>query len=262
MGSMLFDGARHIVAQSKIDAARITQRSGNAKRAAISSLEAFNQSLSNSKLLDAAGDQVNSIEENLGRNLDAAAYGKLGQRVAAAEQAGQYAASAAAAGVGGSSVDTYNRTMQLSEDMAEEQGDRQVRSMTYDAGQQAGGAISGAVDGMGRDIFAPNLDFTQYVNDHKMGALTKIVGTAATAAATYFGGPSAGMAVQNLMTADQQASNADFAGASRSLTSAVQNGSTGWDTFRAGADETHAGQPWGDSVYAKAKSIFGSIHIH
>lgn len=262
MGQLLFDGARHITAQANIDAKRITTASGNKKRGAIASEQATVQSIGNQRKLDAGGRDVNNITENVGRNLDAATYGKLGARVQAAEQLGASVAEAAAAGVGGSSIDAYNQTMKLHDDMAEEQGDRQVNTQVLAAGHARGDAITNAVASFGNTVQAPDLDFTQYVDDHKMSTLTKVVGLGAAAAATYFGGPSAGMAVMNVVGANQQAQNGDYAGAAKSIGSALSEGVAGFKTYSAGADDTHSGEAWGKGVFSNNRPSTGAnFHI-
>lgn len=258
MGEMLFDSARHTIAQANIDAKRITTASGNKKRAAIAAEGEAVQSIGNQNKANAAGRDVSNISENVARNLDAAAYGKLGSRVAAAEELGASVAQAAAAGVGGSSVQAYNDTMRLHQDMSEEQGDRQVIQQTTLAARQQGDAIKNAVASFGNTVQAADIDTSQFVDDHKMSTLTKIVGTAATVAATYFGGPQAGEAVQNFIGANNKAANGDFAGAAKSIGQGLTNAEGGFKTYTAGADDTHSGEAWGANAF---KSFGANFHI-
>lgn len=249
MGEILTENARHITAQANIDARRITAVSGNKKRGAQASLEQFEQSVGNQHIMDAAGRQANEITENLSRNLDAAVNGKLSERLQAAEELGAATVDAAAAGIGGSSIDSYNNTLRLQEAMAEEQGDRQVNTQAIAAGRAKGDTITNAVADLGNNVYDANLDVSQYVDDHKMSGLAKITTVAAAAAATYFGGPQAGEAVMQVSMANQRAKNGDLDGASKEFGQALNNGLDGAKLYRS------TGQPWG-------KTVYNGIHIH
>jgi hypothetical protein len=233
MGQLLYAGAIHIVEQAKIDAARITQKSGNERRGAETALQQFSAALGTKRRLDAAGDNINAINENIGRNLDAAAAGTFQSRIAAAEEAGAHAAMAAAAGMGGSSVDVFNETVQLANAMREENASRAVRSDSVSASAQAGSVLKDAVASIDNNVYAANLDFKQYVDHKKPSTLGNLATLGIAAAATYFGGPKAGAAVISLREADIAASNGDFAGASSSLSSAANMGFSSFKETRA-----------------------------
>lgn len=115
MGQLIYTSANQIREQSKVDAARITQKSGNELRGAKAALMQFNQSLANQRSMESAGEQHATIVENLARNLDAAARGTISSRISAADEAGAYTAFALASGVGGGTVDSYNETMRLAQ---------------------------------------------------------------------------------------------------------------------------------------------------
>lgn len=256
MGEIINEPARHIAAQASIDARRTTTVSGNKRRAAETSLANFERSVGNNRLMDSAGRQHDEIVANLSRNLDAAASGKLSQRIRAAEELGATASQAAAAGVGGSSVDVYNETLRLHAAMAEEAGDRQVNSQVIGAGVAAGDSIGNAVASLDNSTNQTNLDFTELIDDRKMGALTRVTALAAAATATYFGGPKAGQAVIQTFGAGQKARNGDIAGASAEMNAAFSNGISGFKTYRAGADDTHSGKAWGSEVFKKVGATF------
>jgi hypothetical protein len=247
MGSIIYGDAQHIIAQAKIDAARITQKSGNEKRGAVSNLQRFSASLSNQRALDAAGSNINDITGNISRNLDAAASGRLMSRVSAAEELGASVAMAAAAGVGGSSVEAYNATMRLTRSMQEEQGQRAVASDNFLASAQRGNQVKSAVASFDNSVYAADLDFNQYVDHKKMGLFTKILAVGATAAATYFGGPQAGQAVMGLFESRQAAQNGDFESASSSLSGAVKNGISAGGAFHKTGGQSGFSGMW-DSV--------------
>ena len=95
---VLTSEATHTREQAKIDAARVTQKARNELLGAQATQNAWVQSYSNQRRVKAAGKQADEITANIGRNLDAATYGRLGERLAASEELGANMASAAAAG--------------------------------------------------------------------------------------------------------------------------------------------------------------------
>lgn len=230
MGSLLYGDAIHIREQSKIDAARITQKSGNELRGAQTALQQFSASLANSRAMEAAGKRANAITENIARNLDASAAGEFMSRVQAAEELGANLAMAAAAGVGGSSVEAYNQTIRLNRAMQEEQGDRATRSDLVNATMARGDALIEATAGLDNNVYRANLDYTQYVDHKKMGTFERLGFLGMAAAATVFGGPQAGAAVVGLAESKQAAMNGDFGTASQSLTGAIQQGLSAYRT--------------------------------
>lgn len=237
MGTLLYGDAIHIREQAKIDAARITQKSGNERRGAETALQQFSASLANRRAMEAAGKQVNANAENVARNLDATTSGTLQGRIQAAEELGANIAMASAAGVGGSSIEQFNQTMRLQRGMAEEQQERGTASDLAQASRNTGEYLEDAVAGLDNNVYRANIDYTQYVDHKKMGTLEKLFWVGSAAAATVVGGPQAGMAVAGLAESKQAAMNGDFGSASQSLTGAFQNGMSAYkDTRSAGGD--------------------------
>lgn len=264
MGSVvrvLNAGAEHISAQSKIVAARARQASSNTRKAAESSLAAFSQSLSNNSILDAAGDSINAINENIGRNLDAISSGRLQSRVAAAEELGANLAAAAANGVGGSSVELFNSTTRLRNAIQEEQSNRGVASDLYLSGKAKGDEIKNAVSGFGRDTFMADLDYTSYVDHKKLSGVAQYLTLQTAAVATYFGGPSAGMAVTDAVMAAQDGRNGNQAGALAGYESALRNGAQGFTNYRANAPQGQSGEPWAQGLWDSARKTWSNINI-
>lgn len=264
MGSVvrvLNAGAEHISAQSKIVAARARQAASNTRKAAESSLAAFSQSLSNNSILDAAGDSINAINENIGRNLDAVSSGHLQSRIAAAEELGANLAAAAANGVGGSSVEMFNQTARLRNAIQEEQGNRAVASDVYLASKSKGDTLKNAVSSFGRDTFVADLDYTEYVDHKKMSGLAQYAALTAAATATYFGGPQAGMAVTDAFMAVQDSRNGDMAGAASGFENAFKGGVKGYTNYRANGPEGSDGEAWGKGLWDSARKTWSNINI-
>lgn len=244
---MLTSDAVHTREQAKIDAARVVQAARNELKAATAANNGWVQSYSNQRRVKAAAKQSDELAANIGRNLDAATYGRLGERLAVSEELGANIAAAAAAGVGGSVVDTYNNTIRLSAAMAEEQGDRAVRTDLLAASEARGAMIGDAYSGMDQQVFNAGLDYTQFVDHQKMSTLSKVATTVGAAAATYFGGPQAGKAVFDASAAAHAANNGDFNTASNLAASAFQGAITGAKRYSDANEESYGGRLW-DSV--------------
>jgi len=224
MGSIFTAKAQYIVDKAKTQAARITQASGNELQGAQSSLQRFSASLGNRKILAAAGKNINNITENIGRNLDAATMGDFSTQIKSAEELGSLAATAAAAGVGGSSIDVYNETVRLNYEMQDEAGDRAVRSDLIAASNSRGDTLTDAVGSMDHNVYSADLDFTQYVDPKKPSTLASVVALGLAAGATAVAGPQAGMAILGVREGQLAADRGDFASASQAFSGAMQNG--------------------------------------
>lgn len=225
MGSIveaLNAGNTHRVKQAEVEGKRLTQASGNEKEAASMSLARFSQSLSNKRKLDAAGAQFTAGEQNIRSALDAAATGNFQERLRAAATLGEATVQAAAAGVGGGSVDAYNRTVRLNAALQEESNLSAQSSDAINATAQNSNVIKEAVANLGSDSFQGSFDYTVYLDHIKQ---KNVFGTAlAASVATYFGGPQAGMAVMDVASAGNKFANNDVAGGTSRLNSALANG--------------------------------------
>lgn len=263
MGSvmeLLQSGAKHRIEQGKIDGARIVQASHNEKEAATTALSRFSQSLANQRRMDAAGASYGADSQNIATQLDKATAGTFVQRIQASQELGAATVMAAAAGVGGGSVETFRRTLQLRQAVQEESQQRQVDANSINATRKQTSIIQEAVAGLGNDTFNPNFDNTVYLDHIKqenvLGAMI-LVGVA-----SYFGGPQAGMATADALASGNRAANGDFNGSASLMGSAARNAAGAVDTYQ----KTN-GDPWGlkmregavkaDDVYSKSSSNAG-----
>lgn len=130
------------------------------------SLANWMRSVSNQRTVEAAGDAYNAMSTNLGRTMDQAVTGSLQRRIQAAEQMGAISAQAAAAGVGGSTVDLINGTMRLRNAMLNEEITKQEGQATYDQLLQRAGVMDNAYD---QWDYTLNMD-----SSNEMGALMPI----------------------------------------------------------------------------------------
>jgi hypothetical protein len=121
------------VNKANADAANMVREGQNKQRAANSSLAATIRSMANNALLTAGGAATNSASESLARTQEAWTRGNFEQGLRGVEELGAWTARAAAAGVGGSSVQQVSYSMTLKQArMSERQQERQDEG-TYDA---------------------------------------------------------------------------------------------------------------------------------
>lgn len=138
--------AQKTIDDANYEASEMIRKASNELGRAQGGLANWMKSVSNQRMIEAAGDQYNALGENLGRILDQAATGSLQRRIQAAEQAGALTASAAAAGVGGSTVSLINGTLRLRNAMVNEEIEKQEGQASYDLMAQRAGVMSNAYD--------------------------------------------------------------------------------------------------------------------
>lgn len=185
-----------------------TRESGNKKEAALSSLANFQRSLGNSVRMEQAGDQYNDQINELAGRLDARNTLNINTSLAAAQQLGGIAAQAAAAGVGGSSIDALDGVTELQRNITQQ-------GTTLNTKQMASSGTRSAVDNLTNGLQAVDFGATfgsyDYNKDVKPVPLkNRITTIAAIAVATYFGGPAAGQAAADSTLAAWDASNGKY----------------------------------------------------
>ena len=232
MGSVFYGQASAIVAQGQVNARRITTKSGNERRVAMTDLQLFSQSLGNRKIMEAAGKNINAYGENIAKNLEASTMGAFQDQVRASAELGAVTAMASAAGVGGSSIEAYNATLATVEGLRTEQLNRQFGRELYAARQARGDILTDAVDSFDRNVYRADIDVSTYMDVKKPSFLSGALTLGLTAAATYFGGPQAGQAVLSFRESQMAAERGDFASASASMTGAFTSAIGAVKTYR------------------------------
>lgn len=256
MGSIFYGQASAIVAQGQVNAKRITTKSGNERRVAQTDLQLFSQSLGNRKIMDAAGKNVNAYGENIAKNMEAATMGAFQDQIRSSEELGAVTAMASAAGVGGSSIEAYNATLETMNGLRREQGERAFKRDLYGATIARGDIITSAVDSFDQNIYRADLDVSTYMDVKKPSFMSGALTLGIAAAATYFGGPQAGQAVIGFRESQMAAARGDFNSASQSMTGAFGAGLGAFKDYKA-----TGGNLWGSSKdrYNPSQGItFGS----
>lgn len=245
---ILASGSIHTREQAKIDASRITQKARNELKGAIAGSQAWAQSLSNKRKMDSAGAQVGELAENMARNLDVASSGRFADRLEASQAFGANVASAAAAGVGGSSIEIFNQTLSTSQALREEAGDRALNTDLIASANSRANTYADAAGSQDNQSFQAGLDYTQYIDHVKMSTASKVLGFAAAAGATYFGGPQAGEAVLNLVQGENEMANGNFEAGFASYGKSFVNG-----VGAAKGYSNRGGTPYAQDVWASAR---------
>lgn len=104
------------------------------------------------------------------------------------------------------------------------------------------------------EVFTPDIDYTVYQDDKKMSTFGQIASFVGAGVATYFGGPSAGMAVLDAAQGFQSMRNGDMAGAQHSFDSAFTSGYKGFQTYEAGGTSGTGGKSWWSNITSKPAS--------
>lgn len=105
------------------------------------------QSLNNQRSGKATGEAYNALQETIGRYSDDYLRGSFQQRLQSAEMLGRVTAEFSGAGIGGTTSQLVNRTMQLQQGVAEEEMRIGNRSAMWDFAKQRGALTDQLVDG-------------------------------------------------------------------------------------------------------------------
>lgn len=151
--------ANKILDKAEYEAKERNRLANNELVAAQASLTDFMRSESNKRLIESAGDAYNALGQNIGRGLDQAVTGNVQRRIQAAEQLGAISASAAAAGVGGSTVDLINGSLRLRNAMLNEEIEKQEGQASYDQLMQRAGVMDQGYSQYDYAMEAGNLDY-------------------------------------------------------------------------------------------------------
>lgn len=157
MAAQALEKGKEVKAQAKID--KVTSKSNtkvrnlgiaadNTLAKAKGDLARFQQANSNKYKLIAGANAVESQRTNMLRLSDAAVRGSFDSRIAAAEASGALAASAGAAGIGGSSLDMIDASNRIRQQRAQELADRQVDDQLYDGQRNIDQTVEATILGL------------------------------------------------------------------------------------------------------------------
>ncbi|APL99498.1 internal virion protein [Aquamicrobium phage P14] len=255
MGSlltMLNAGNEHRVAQAQVEANRQQQDIHNRREATRSALQMQSQSIQNKYVMEGAQNAFNQAGDQILELMDSVTQGNIRQRLTASMQLGAARSAAAAAGVGGASVEAFERTQRLllafdegAQTDALDIAQRRNTFNQYEAMQQ--GLLN-----QDTSLHFGNLDYTIYLDHQKQKfspfQLIPIVG------ATLLGGPQAGTqmadAQMQMSRANYLNSNGRFQEANEQLSSAFDRGMNAFKSIGAyrGAND---GRTYAQSFFQK-----------
>ncbi len=241
VGTIINAGNQHRVAMAEWERATQTQRSGNKRRAAETTLAEFSRSLRNQVQMENAGKEFNRKVESLAHELEQTGKARINTQLQYAEAEGALAAQAGMVGVGGSSVELMDslvdlkRASQLDEQM-------RARELLASRGQaEAAQMVSNAAGAIDLQQTLGSFDYAVHMQPQRMKRrLGKLIGVAV---ATYFGGPQAGEAVADFAVGEWKASNADYGGANQAFGAGITNAGKAYKQWG-----ERGGQAWGDAV--------------
>lgn len=214
---------------AEFDAANMIQQSSNKRQAQEVALKEFSRTLGNSLRIEQAGKQFNEAMGQLAQASTAASTQRLNLDLAASQRLGQLNTQAAAAGIGGTSVDLLNDTIVLQRE-SQAVLDGRATELSLAAGQRsASNIMNNAYLSQDLSQTMGSFDYTRRIKPERMKRrLGKLIGVAV---ATYFGGPMAGQAVADFAVGEWQSTNAKFDAAGQSYSQGVQNAISGYKTW-------------------------------
>lgn len=149
------------VAKANAEAANTVRKAQNQQRASGLSLAATMRSITDQRILGAAGDATNNAAEFTARTHAVWTRGNVEQGLRDMEQFGAVTARAAAAGVGGASVNAVSYSMRLQQArLAERRAEKQDET-DYEFIKQRSGIMPAAMSRMDLSPLAANFDYSQ-----------------------------------------------------------------------------------------------------
>lgn len=152
--------AQLIVAKANAEAGNITRAADNEYRGAAAALTNFVRAQQNKRILDAAGEQYNAMSANIIRTMDDATSRSVTRQLQSSEALGTIAAQAAAAGVGGSSIDSINSTFQRVSDIADNAENRRDNIVLGDMSKQQNQIMENAGAQLDQNQTFANIDYS------------------------------------------------------------------------------------------------------
>jgi hypothetical protein len=219
------------------------QSAANAKEAAIANSGTVSQSLGNRAKVDAAGKQFTAMQGNLARMVDSNTLATSMGMLQMAEQAGAATAQAAAAGIGGSSVESYNQTMRsaAAQKSSLVAGDQRAQLVNYT--DNAGALMADAYGGMDRQFIAANIDRTD-VGPTSYSPWGDLLALGVASAAAVAGAPQVGKAILDAKASGNFANAGNNQAAAQSLSNATSGFTAGAKSgeFQAVGSSLQSGQ--------------------
>lgn len=138
--------AQNLIGQNNALVQNMTAQANNVLASANEQVGLYVQSLNNQRRYKASGDAYNALQETIGRYSDDYARGGFQQRLQSAEMLGRATAELSSAGVGGTTAQLINRTMNLQFGIAQEEDRIGNRTAMWEFAKQRGALTDQALD--------------------------------------------------------------------------------------------------------------------
>lgn len=152
--------AKATVAQANADASNVIRKAQNVQRASALSLAATVRSLATRNTLTNAGEASNGAAELLARTQQSWTTGRFDQGLRDVENLGAFQARAAAAGIGGASVQAVSYSVRLQQARVQKQMDERQGQLTYEMLKQRAGIMPAAESHLDISPLSPNFDYS------------------------------------------------------------------------------------------------------
>lgn len=194
---------------AEYEAAKTVRKATNKANAAQATLADFSRSLGNQVRMENAGKDYNEQIGQISDKLNSRVTVNVNQSLAASQRLGAIQSQAAAAGVGGSSVQLLDQLTQLQRNTVQQEQATQTTQFASSATRANVRQLTAKQGDLDFTTAHANLDFTTDIAPAKpkgrVGALIAI------AVATYFGGPQAGQAAADSYVAEWKARDGKWA---------------------------------------------------
>lgn len=238
----------HKVRQAEYEGAVSVRAAQNKLSAAQTSLAEFSRSLGNNLRVEAAGKEYNEAINAVGQQLEQRTTLRINASMSASEKIGQLEAGAAAAGVGGSSIELLSKTVELQRNI-EQDLQRVATDRIAKQGARQSAEIMNTAN-MSRDLSRTFGNFDFKINVAPVPLKYRYLKLLGVAAATYFGGPQAGQAAADAAVGEWKANNGDNAAASQYMGRAVSGALASVKDWGGGDTDSNS---WFGRVMASSK---------
>lgn len=148
------------IAQANADAANTVRQAKNAVARSARNLAGTVRSLNNQRLMEAAGERVNTLTGNAARVSDSFARNNFEASIRGAEAWGQASARVAASGLGGAGIEAISRTTQAQIDRAQQVRESGQADVMFDQSQATRNVVSNALVGLAGGPLTAQQDYS------------------------------------------------------------------------------------------------------
>lgn len=229
-------------------------KAGNDIAKAKGDLANWSRSLSNRRMMTAAGKQYSRAMEQVANLAASSVKEDMNLGLSNAEQIGVMQARAAYSGVGGASVDAMENMIALQAATTQQELDDAIAMALHYGKEDASTSYGNSLKSQDFSQQVMNFSYQEFIEPKKMKyRLGKLIGVAA---ATWFGGPMMGEAAANAAVGDWQASNGNFTGAAQSFGNAAGGALSAWQGWN-----ERGGVAWGSDLTSGFRATGGDSAV-